>query len=76
MTLKRFDVRVDADFSGGKMDLIADFGIHIRPFDILAVALAAAGGLVKWYSGLKKRADKDMSASDNTSKKVSAETAV
>ncbi len=58
------DIQLFPDFTREEMDYIADAGIRIRPFDILVVALLALGGVIKWYAGYKKRADRA-----NTTKK-------
>ena len=52
------DIQLFPDFTHEEMDCIADVGIRIRPFDVLVVALIAALGIIKWYIGYKKRADK------------------
>ena len=52
------DIQLFPDFSREGMDCIADVGIRIRPLDILVVAVLALGGMIKWYSGYKKLADK------------------
>ena len=62
------DIQLFPDFSGEKMDCIADVGIQIRPFDVLIVALVAAFGVIKWYIGYKKRADKTDTAQETTKK--------
>ena len=61
------DIQLFPDFSREEMDCIADVGVRIRPLDILIVALLALGGIIKWYAGYKKRADK----TDITNKKKS-----
>ena len=52
------DIQLFPDFTQDRMDCIADVGIRIRPLDALGVAVLAAGGIIKWYIGYKKRADK------------------
>ena len=60
--IREQDIRLFPDFCGDQMDVIADIGIRIRLGDILLVAISAAGALVKWYFGLKKRADRSDAA--------------
>lgn len=55
--IREQDIRLFLDFTEERMDCIADLGIRIRPWDMLAVALSAMGGIIKWYFGFKKRAD-------------------
>ena len=52
------DIQLFPDFSREEMDCILDVGVRIRPLDILIVAVLALGGIIKWYSGYKKLADK------------------
>ena len=52
------DIQLFPDFTQDRMDCIANVGIRIRPLDVLVVAVLAAGGVIKWYIGYKKRADK------------------
>ena len=59
------DIQLFPDFTREEMDYIADVGIRIRPFDILVVAVSALGGVIKWYAGYKKRADKTGTAHNN-----------
>lgn len=56
------DIQLFPDFTQDRMDCIADIGVKIRPFDILVIAILAAGGVIKWYMGYKKRADKTVPA--------------
>lgn len=60
--IKDQDIRLFPDFCGERMDCIADVGVRLRPWDILAVAVLALGGVIKWYFGFKKRADKHETA--------------
>ena len=66
--IKEQDIQLFPDFAGEKMDCIADVGIQIRPFDVLIVVLVAAFGILKWYNGYKKRADKNDTAQETTKK--------
>ena len=59
-------------FTQEEMDYIADVGIRLRPLDILGVAVLALGGVIKWYAGYKKRADKT-DTTQNTKKKDTAQ---
>ncbi|MBR3705140.1 MAG: DUF2953 domain-containing protein, partial [Oscillospiraceae bacterium] len=52
------DIQLFPDFTRDGMDCIADVGVKIRPLDLLGVAVLAAAGVIKWYIGYKKRADK------------------
>ena len=40
------------------MDCIADVGVSLRLWDVLAVALCAGGSLLKWFMGFRKLADR------------------
>ena len=60
--IREQDIQLFPDFCEEQMDWIADIGIQIRPWDILVVASFAAGGILKWYIGFKKRADKSDTA--------------
>ena len=56
MRVKGQDIRLFPDFVGERMDCIADVGLRIRPWDLLAIALPAGGSLVKWLLRFKKLA--------------------
>lgn len=62
------DIQLFPDFTREEMDCIADVGIRIRPFDILVVAVLALGGVIRWYAGYKKLADKEDTARNNKKK--------
>ena len=62
------DIQLFPDFTREEMDCIADVGIRIRPFDILIVAVMALGGVIKWYAGYKKLADREDTAQNNKQK--------
>lgn len=62
------DIQLFPDFTQDGMDCIADIGVRIRPFDILSIAVLAAGGVIKWYIGYKRRADKVESAENRKQK--------
>ena len=64
------DIQLFPDFCEESMDVIADVGLRIRPWDVLVVALFAAGGLVKWYFGFRKRADKHPDEQKRKKKKM------
>lgn len=66
--IKDQDIQLFTDFSGEEMDCIADVGIQIRPLDVLIVAIGAAFGLIKWFIGYRKRADKSDTAQQQTKK--------
>lgn len=66
------DIQLFPDFTQEEMDYIADVGIRLRPLDILGVAVLALGGVIKWYAGYKKRADKT-DTTQNTKKKDTAQ---
>lgn len=66
------DIRLFTDFTQDQIDCIADVGVKIRPLDVLVVAFLAAGGILKWYIGYKKRADKSDPAL-KTNKKSTAQ---
>lgn len=73
--IREQDIQLFPDFCEEKMDLIADVGVRIRPWDILVVAVFAAGGVIKWYIGYKKRADKPDTAQKNEKATAEAGTA-
>lgn len=54
--IREQDIRLFLDFCEERMDCVVDFGVRIRPWDMLTVALSAMGGVIKWYFGFKKRA--------------------
>ena len=68
MRIEEQDIQLFPDFTREEMDYIADVGIRIRPFDILIVAVLALGGVIKWYAGFKKRADKADTVQNNKKK--------
>lgn len=66
--IKEQDIQLFTDFSGEEMDCIADVGIQIRPIDVLIVAIIAGFGLIKWFIGYRKRADKSDTAQEQAKK--------
>lgn len=54
--IKDQDVRLFLDFQREQMDLIADVGLSLRPWDLLSVGLRAGGSLLKWYLRFRKLA--------------------
>ena len=58
LRIKEQDIRLYPDFCEERMDCIADIGIRTSPGRLLAIVLFAAIGVLKWYLGFKKRADK------------------
>lgn len=73
--IREQDIELFPDFCEDKMDLIADVGIRIRPWDILVIAVFAAGGIIKWLIGYRKRADKPETAQKNEIATAEADTA-
>lgn len=56
MRIKDQDVRLFLDFQREQMDLIADVGLSLRPWDLVSVGLRAGGSLLKWYLRFRKLA--------------------
>ena len=54
--IKDQDVRLFLDFQREQMDLIADVGLSLRPWDLVSVGLRAGGSLLKWYLRFRKLA--------------------
>lgn len=50
------DIRLFLDFSQERMDCIAEVGVKLRPWDLLAVGGRAGAGLLKWWLGFRKLA--------------------
>lgn len=50
------DIRLYPDFAGNQMDFIADVGVSVRPWDVLAIGACAGAGLLKWFLGFRKLA--------------------
>lgn len=62
------DIQLFPDFIQERMDYIADVGIRIRILDVLAIAVFAAFGLLKWYIGFKKRSSKEITDTNQQTK--------
>ena len=54
--IKDQDIRLFPDFVGDRIDCIADVGMVIRPWDVLAIVLPAGVSLVKWLLRFRKLA--------------------
>lgn len=54
--IKEQDIRLFPDFAGESMDCIADVGIAIRPWDLLAIGIPAGASLIKWLLRCRKLA--------------------
>ena len=74
--IREQDIRLCPDFCEEHMDYFVDAGIRIRPWDLVATALVAVGGLIKWYIGYKKRADQSGEQKKNTNTAASPESTV
>ena len=66
--IKEQDIRLFLDFTQDRMDAIVDVGIGIRILDLLIIGFFALFGILKWYLGFKKRADKSDSSQNKTNK--------
>lgn len=71
--IREQDIQLFPDFCEEHMDCIADAGIRIRPLDVLAVAVCALGGIIKWYIGFKKRATQVSETSKNKTVETTAQ---
>lgn len=60
------DIQLFPDFCEEQMDYIVDSGIMIRPWDVLVVGICALGGLLKWFIGFRKLAEKQPKKKKNT----------
>ena len=54
--IKDQDIRLFLDFQQEQMDLIADVGVALRPWDLVSVGVRAGGSLLKWFLRFKKLA--------------------
>lgn len=56
--IREQDIQLFLDFQETAMDCIADVGLSLRLWDVLAVLLCAGGSLLKWFMGFRKLADR------------------
>lgn len=54
--IREQDIRLFLDFQQEQMDLIADVGAALRPWDLVSVGVRAGGSLLKWYLRFRKLA--------------------
>lgn len=73
--IREQDIQLFTDFCEEKMDYIVDAGIGLSPGDILAIAISALGGVLKWLIGFRKRASKEPAAKANQDATAQAESA-
>lgn len=54
--IREQDIRLFLDFQQEQMDLIADVGVALRPWDLVSVGVRACGSLLKWFLQFRKLA--------------------
>lgn len=54
--IREQDIRLFLDFQQEQMDLIADVGVALRPWDLVSVGVRAGGSLLKWFLRFRKLA--------------------
>lgn len=69
--IREQDIQLFPDFCEDRMDFLVDAGIGVRPGGLLAVLLLTAGGMIKWYIGFRRRAEKTPAA-DGEKKQTTA----
>ena len=50
------DIQLFADFTGDRVDCIADVGLSLRPWDLVSVGVRAGGSVLKWFLGFRRLA--------------------
>jgi len=72
--IKDEDIRLYLDFTEQQVDCIADVGIALRPWSLVAIGVKALASLVKWYFGFRKLASPPPPAEPETKENTKSDT--